>query len=259
MQTTGPIAQIRHAVRSPGAALLGATLGGIIPVAVYDLAHAREVVGWTDLPIFRSLGTPSMVLVLGGLLFSAKTVYQWATAAFADRAKAAGFVVMLEGTLLFSTNSVLAHVMLGYLVAINAIATACLLARRDQSERIEVVSVQQVESETAVETVPELPATVPSAPVLAAPEETADPSVVIRLPTDRQTGDHLADAELYSRALAHLETVDAISISAMRKACNIGYDKAVSLLARLEADGVIGPEGPGKRRPVLPTAVTAAE
>jgi len=253
MQTTpGPIAQIRHAVRSPGAALLGATLGGIIPVAVYDLAHAREVVSWTDLPIFRSLGTPSMVLVLGGLMFSAKTVYQWAAAAFADRAKAAGFVVMLEGTLLFSTNSTLAHVMLGYLVVINAIATACLLARRDQSDRIEVVPADR-------ETGPELAVIAPSLPAAAPSETAAEQSTVIRLPTDRRTGDHLADAELYSRALAHLETVNAISISAMRKACNIGYDKAVSLLARLEADGVIGPEGPGKRRPVLAATATAAE
>jgi hypothetical protein len=74
-------------------------------------------------------------LVLGGQLFSAKTVYQWASVALEDRAKAAGFVVMLEGTLGALSIAVNCRPAL----TLNAAGTACRprhwVRLRQQSDR----------------------------------------------------------------------------------------------------------------------------
>lgn len=103
------------------ATLLGALLGGFVPVATYVVAHQETTSAplWTQLPA---------LLVLGGLAYSALTVYRWARMAVGHAVKAAGFVVLLEGVMVASSTPWLGLVALGYLVGINAIATGCQLS-----------------------------------------------------------------------------------------------------------------------------------
>ena len=108
--------------RSRLASALGFILGGVIPIATYLEAHS-------DLDPTQPLATqPAAFLVAGGLLFSAKTVFAWGKRAFRDGAKAAGFVLLLEGVMITSTVPVLPLVLLALLVAINGIATGCALS-----------------------------------------------------------------------------------------------------------------------------------
>lgn len=110
------VAQVRSAVGSPIALALGCILGGFVPLASYVLAHLPAPAWYL------------WALVAGGLLFSAKTVYQWGAAAFADAWKAGGFVLLLEGVMTYAPVPWLALSALGVLVGINAIATGCALA-----------------------------------------------------------------------------------------------------------------------------------
>jgi hypothetical protein len=87
-----------------------------------------------EIALTRSLWTqPAVLIVLGGLLFSAFTVYHWCRQAFRSRVKAVGTVLLLEGVMITSHTAWLALVALGYLIAINGIATACNLARPEAS------------------------------------------------------------------------------------------------------------------------------
>jgi hypothetical protein len=114
--------------RSRLATQLGFILGGVIPIATYLEAHC-------DLDAGRPLYTqPAAFLVAGGLLFSAKTVFAWGKRAFRDGAKAAGFVLLLEGVMITSDVPVLPLVLLTILVAINGIATGCTLSLDRASE-----------------------------------------------------------------------------------------------------------------------------
>ncbi len=121
----GPIAQIKESVkpRNRLAAFTGVMLGGFVPLASYWIAH-HEVVG-------AGYWMPVMVtLVFGGLIYSAKTVYQWARVAFDCPWKAVGFVVLLEGTMIFSNTMWLGVTALSLLIGMNAIATGCTLAKK---------------------------------------------------------------------------------------------------------------------------------
>lgn len=122
---TDVVSQVREAARPRNrlATTLGGILGGGVPVATYVLSHREVVVGAT--PLYAQL--PAW-LVLGGLLFSALTVYQWGRAAFGSAAKAAGFAVLLEGVLTCSSTGWLSVGALAYLVAINAAATGVRLS-----------------------------------------------------------------------------------------------------------------------------------
>lgn len=124
MTTLGVVAQVTTALRPKNrlAAALGALLGGFVPVASYVLAHRETDVTaplWTQVaPWF----------VVGGLAYSAVTVYQWAARAVGNPIKAAGFVLLVEGVMVASRTEWLGLVALAYLVAINAVATGCTLA-----------------------------------------------------------------------------------------------------------------------------------
>jgi hypothetical protein len=100
------------------ATVAGFLLGGLVPFATFSVAHS-EVTGMWDYHV---------LLVLGGLLFSAKTVYAWSKMAFQNASKAAGFVVLIEGVMVLSSLSWLSWMCLVYLVVINGIATGCLLS-----------------------------------------------------------------------------------------------------------------------------------
>jgi hypothetical protein len=114
------VAQVREAFRPRArlAALLGALLGGFVPLATYTLAHDE----------LASLLSVQAVIVAGGLLFSARTVVAWARLAFASPAKAIGFTVLLEGVMTLAHTPWLALAALAYLIGINAIATGTTLA-----------------------------------------------------------------------------------------------------------------------------------
>jgi hypothetical protein len=113
------------------ATTMGALLGGLVPALGYVTAHE-----WLRLPSLldgsKSGLDPSRaiaaVVLAGSLLFSAKTVFQWAALALKDRSKAVGFVVLIELTMVAISFQWVSGICLGYLVAINAIATACNLA-----------------------------------------------------------------------------------------------------------------------------------
>lgn len=117
------VQQVRVAFRPRNrlAALVGLALGGLVPVATYFVAHRAA-----------DLASLPALLAVGGLAFSAPTVYGWARAALGSSVKAAGFVVLLEGVMVSAGSLGLAWLgwaALGYLVAINAVATAVRLAR----------------------------------------------------------------------------------------------------------------------------------
>ena len=121
----GVIGQIRFAF-TRGAYLgtiIGIVLGGFVPVGAYTICHEElpHQSGWAW--AFLAL------LVLGGLVFSAKTVWQWAAAAFQDPWKASGFVILLEGIMVLAETPWLSWSALLLLVAVNGIATGVTLSK----------------------------------------------------------------------------------------------------------------------------------
>lgn len=107
------------------AACIGFVLGGIIPALTffvdrYEIQHDASLL--SQIPTY---------LVLGGMTFSAKTVFEWAKLAFYNTFKAFGFVVLLEGAMIFSGLFPLAVVALVVLVTINGTVTDW---RREQLE-----------------------------------------------------------------------------------------------------------------------------
>jgi hypothetical protein len=104
------------------ATAMGFLLGGLVPLSTYMIVHyqIRGDVAWYLQPL--------LLMVLGGLVFSAKTVYEWTAQAFNSRAKALGFVVLVEGILTLSSQEWLAITALAYLIAVNGIATGVRLA-----------------------------------------------------------------------------------------------------------------------------------
>jgi len=114
----GIITQIHIAARNPLPAAIGALLGALVPAATFVVGH-YELSGWTE---------PKALIVLGGLAFSALTVYRWGRLAFGSAVKAVGFVVLAEGVMTFCSTAWLSVVALGYLALINAIATGCTIA-----------------------------------------------------------------------------------------------------------------------------------
>lgn len=120
----GVVDQVRLALR-PRSRLafgIGLLLGAFVPLATFVISH-------TELDLQRPLwGQLPALFVAGGLLFSAVTMYGWGKLAFLQRAKALGFVLLLEGTMVTSHTRWLALGALCYLCAINGVATACNLA-----------------------------------------------------------------------------------------------------------------------------------
>jgi len=122
----GVVAQVRRACARGNrlAAFVGMLLGGFVPVAVYVVAHSES-------GPFKG-HERAWVLVAGGLVYSASTVYQWAHLAFGSAVKSIGFVVLVEGVMVTATTHWLALTALGYLVLINGVATACTLSGQKQ-------------------------------------------------------------------------------------------------------------------------------
>lgn len=102
--------------RTPFERLHGLILGGFVPSAVYALVHFEAAAH----PIF-------WVMILGGLAYSAISVFHWAKSAFHMWVKAVGFVLLLEGMVTFSNERWLGLTGLVLLVTINGISAAVAL------------------------------------------------------------------------------------------------------------------------------------
>lgn len=120
-ENAGVIEQLKLSLRSPLAFTVGLVLGAFVPFATYSVSHA-------EIDSRRLWQQPAAYFVLGGLMFSAATVYGWGQKAFLQRSKALGFVLLMEGTMITSHTKGLALAALAYLCAINGVATACNLA-----------------------------------------------------------------------------------------------------------------------------------
>jgi hypothetical protein len=97
--------------------LVGIVLGASIPLTTFMIAHNEVKEAWSIYTF----------LVMGGLVFSAKNVFQWTKAAFRDTYKALGFVALIEGAMIFSHIQWINYLGLGILIAINAIASGANL------------------------------------------------------------------------------------------------------------------------------------
>lgn len=127
-RTPGIIEQIRIAFQNPMAVAIGLIFGGIVPVAVFQVAH-------NEINFEENLLTQiNSWLVLGGLIFSAKTVWTWTARAFNDKWKATGMVVLLEGVMVQSQIEWLTVTILAILVFANFSATACTVALDDKGK-----------------------------------------------------------------------------------------------------------------------------
>lgn len=130
MQNVSIKRQLQLAVQSENRLSTGiaALMGFVVPLSVYSVTHELPNVfakqgGWMNFPfLFLS------VLGVAGCVFSAKSVYQWGILVFADKFKAIGFAILLEGILSASgivSDSlwfkVLGMISLAYLMLINAI------------------------------------------------------------------------------------------------------------------------------------------
>jgi hypothetical protein len=105
-------------------ALFGFALGGFVPLASYTLIH-QEV----------SKRPALWALVAGGLVYSAVSVYTWGVTFFQYRLKAAGFVVLLEGTLTFCSIRWLCLSGLSILIVLNGISAAINRLNRNQNNQ----------------------------------------------------------------------------------------------------------------------------
>lgn len=123
----GVIAQIKRAFKRGNrlAASVGLLLGGFIPLAVYVTAH-QETSGLTG--TWQEVAR-TWILVVCGLAYSGKSVFEWARLAFASVVKALGFVVLVEGISVTSSVHWLGIAALVYLIGINSVSTACKLSQ----------------------------------------------------------------------------------------------------------------------------------
>ena len=130
----GVLEQVERSLK-PGnrlATLMGAMLGGFIPLASYTIAHQEA----PDKPVL-------WVLVAFGLAYSALTVFDWARVAFRHPVKALGFCGLLEGVMTFSRTQWLGIAALTMLIVIKGIATGCnLVAGRRQARSARIGNVR---------------------------------------------------------------------------------------------------------------------
>lgn len=118
--------QVEMAFRDRLAASIGFLFGAAVPVGVFRTVH------W-DIPS----GATSLlwIVVVAGLIVSAKTVYEWGTAAFECRWKALGFVGVLETMMVLTPSIWLASCFLALLVIANGVAASVALTRREEKKK----------------------------------------------------------------------------------------------------------------------------
>jgi hypothetical protein len=105
----------------------GMLLGALAPISTFWIGHHEFTMKPADSAAVLH-NVAAVLIVAGGLAFSAKSVFDWAKIAFRHPVKALGFVMMAEGVMTFSNTPWLTYAALAYLVAINGIANGCNLA-----------------------------------------------------------------------------------------------------------------------------------
>jgi hypothetical protein len=164
------VGQIKLAFANPLPLLIGALIGALVPIATYTVGHAElDASGWASVP---------GAIVVGGCGFSAITVYKWGRRAFDSAFKALGFVVLSEGVMTFSHTPWLSVLMLGFLMAINAIANGANLA-------VAHLDAERLRAPEAPVAVVAPAAVVPLAPALAL-VSAADPAPVAVVTTSSE-------------------------------------------------------------------------
>ncbi len=113
VETKKPRSRSKQVITKRQAMTIGtwcaAIAASFLPVAAYVIAHVEAV------------ERPWMwVLVAAALAYSAPTVAKWATKWAGHPVKAWGFVVLLEGVMVFSQIKWLSIIAVGILVAVNA-------------------------------------------------------------------------------------------------------------------------------------------
>lgn len=256
-----PIAQLRHAARSPVALALGAALGAFVPVATYTVVHSGSLLDLIDETTLRWL---RWAQVLGGLTVSAKTVYQWFLQAFrGDRAKAFGYVLLVEGALMLSPVPELSYAALALLVLVNAFGAGSGLGEAELREAVPATTPKparearqtpptQLSLVSQRPVPPPLPPPLPVKPaghdqvVRASPPQPAPAALPSPKPDDVQV-------DRYTRAIEVVRSESHISTEMLRRALSCRQPEAASIIQQLEADGVVGQPDPSARgrRPVL--------
>lgn len=128
--------QTRSIPDHPLAAVLGGLLGGWIPYVSIRYSHGLGVFDWHDW---------HWLAVLGALMFSAVTVFEWTKASFDSWFKALGFTMVTETVMICSTDPWLHWPALGILVVINATNSAYLLSKDDLKPAAELPEPEAIE------------------------------------------------------------------------------------------------------------------
>ena len=105
--------------------MIGLILGASVPLTTYFISHYE----WKEVWSIYSL------LVAGGLIFSANSVYFWTKAAFRSGIKALGFVILTELGMIFSHIAWINLLGLSILIGINAIASGANLVLKPQVKK----------------------------------------------------------------------------------------------------------------------------
>ena len=103
------------------AAVVGFSVGSLFPVLSFVLIH-HEV---SEHPI-------SWVFVVGALIMSFSSVYNWFTAAYSSKVKGFGCALALEGVMTFCHIFWLSIICLSVLVFVNAVSSACAFQIRKE-------------------------------------------------------------------------------------------------------------------------------
>ena len=104
--------------------LVGIVIGSAVPLITYTIAHHE----WKDWLTIYS------VLIVGGLLFSANSVFFWTKAAFRSSIKALGFILLVEGAMVFSGIHWVNLLGLSILIGINAVSTGANLVMKPEKK-----------------------------------------------------------------------------------------------------------------------------
>jgi hypothetical protein len=128
------ITQIKRAFSrsSALATSVGFLLGAFVPMGTYMISH-YELQHHDEIPLWSQ---PLAYAVVGGLFYSAYTVWQWASLAFRSTFKATAFVILIETIMVLSHITWLNIAALVYLIFINGTATGCLLAEDEQQDKL---------------------------------------------------------------------------------------------------------------------------
>lgn len=231
----GPIQDMRDARGSWAASLLGAAAGGFVPIESFAVMH-RD-----------ALELQHKVLIGACLMYSSLSVWHWMKNALGQAWKAACWVVLLEGGMLFAEIPWLQLVALGFLVFINATHSASLLARRDELDKRRSTAPSAHLEETYQSSGDSVESEVRG-------EHTAGPKL---LSQPLEVIDSEIEA-LYERALRVVTSTGMCTVSSLKRGLNVGHRRAVWLAERLERERVVGPPEIGGRRLILTVASPAA-